>query len=290
MAQKKRRKHRKWPWIVLLVVFAAGAYVFMSAGQQAGDMMLDEESAALRDIVTYYSFSGNLTPASDETQTVKESMKVREVYVAEGDRVAEGDLLLRSTDGKRVYAAHAGTIEELYAETDDSLQPGSQIARIVDYETLEVSVDVDEYDIGAVTEGKEGTVYLNALDRSVTGIVTDIARSATTEGGVSYYEVKLQLDAGSDVRSGMSVEVNILNQRADGAVSVSLDALTYDEYNNPFVYRKNAEGALYEVPVQTGVSDGRNIQILSGLSEGDVVYYQSRDMQRFFRQMMSGGM
>ena len=291
MTPPRRKKHRKWIWIVLLVAVAAGAYFFVSAGQQTASALLTEETAQLRDLITYYSFSGNLTPVSDETQTAKETLKVRDLYVSEGDSVQKGDLLLRATDGTRVYASYSGVIEELYPEIDDTLQAGAQIAHIVDYDTLEVSVDVDEYDIGALEVGKEGTVYLNALERSVPGVVSEIARSATSEGGVSYYEVKLQIAAPRDVRSGMSVEVSILNQQAHSAVSISLDALMYDEYNMPYVYQKDAQGGLNVLPVKTGVSDGKNIQILSGLSDGDVICYQSNDFMRFFqmRQGMMGG-
>lgn len=281
-----KKKRRKWPWILLAALVVAIAAILWSAGRTVSQGM-SEETAQKRDIVTYYSFSGNLTPITDETQTAKDSLKVKEVYVAEGDRVTKGDALLRGTDGTRVYAAYTGTIETLYAEADDQLQNGSQIARIVDYDALEVSIDVDEYDIGAVELGKEGTVYLNALDERVTGVVSEIARSATMEGGVSYYEVKMQVQAAPGVRSGMSVEVNLLNQQALDAVSLSMDCLSYDEYNKPFVYRKDSEGKLTAVYLQTGVSDGKNIEILSGLSEGETVYYQSNDMARFFAMRQS---
>ena len=282
----KKKKRKKWLWLVLvLAVLGVAGYSFFSAGTEAAQSLFTEETVQNRDIVTYYSFSGNLTPVTDETQTAKESLKVKEVYAAEGDRVEEGQALLRGTDGTRIYASHTGTIETLYIEKDDTLQPGSQIARIVDYDTLEVTVDVDEYDIGAVEIGKEGTVYLNALERSIPGVVSDVSREATNEGGVSYYEAKLQVDAGSGVRSGMSVEVTILNQEALAAPSLSLDALSYDEYNRPFVYQRDAEGLMKAVPVETGISDGKNIQILSGLNKGDTVYYQGFDMARFFAMM-----
>ncbi len=291
MANRPRKKgRRKWIWLALvLAVLGVGAYAFLNAGTEAAQALFTEEAVQRRDIVTYYSFSGNLTPVTDETQTAKESLKVKEVYVSEGDTVAEGDLLLRGTDGTRVYTTCSGTVKTLYAEKDDTLQPGSQIARIVDYEKLEVTVDVDEYDIGAVEIGKEGTVYLNALARSIPGVVSEVSREATSEGGVSYYEAKLQVDAGSDVRSGMSVEVTILNQQALDTPSLSLDALSYDEYNRPYVYCRNADGQMKAVPVETGISDGRNIQILSGVTDGEQVYYQGFDMARFFamqREMM----
>ena len=135
----RRKKRRKWPWIVLVLVLLLIAAFVLSLRQTAAQS-LTEEIAQRRDIVTYYSFSGSLIPVTDEVQTAKDALKVKELYVQEGDRVEEGDALLRSSDGTRVYAAYSGTIEELYVETDDSLQPGSQIARIVDYDALEVSV------------------------------------------------------------------------------------------------------------------------------------------------------
>lgn len=285
-----RKKRRKWPWIVLVLVLLLIAAFVLSLRQTAAQS-LTEEIAQRRDIVTYYSFSGSLIPVTDEVQTAKDALKVKELYVQEGGRVEEGDALLRSSDGTRVYAAYSGTIEELYVETDDSLQPRQpDWPRIVDYDALEVSVDVDDNDIDAIEEGKEGEVYLNALDTTVPGTVTEIARNATTEAGVSYYPVKLEVEAAQNVRSGMSVEVSILNQQALGAVSLSLDALSYDEYNRPFVYLKDAEGKLVAEYVETGVSDGQYIEIVSGVSEGEAVYYQSNDLARFFamQQRMMG--
>lgn len=99
------------------------------------------------------------------------------------------------------------------------------------------------------------------------------------------------MEAAQNVRSGMSVEVGILNQQALGAVSLSLDALSYDEYNrSPSVYLKDAEGKLVAEYVETGVSDGQYIEIVSGVSEGEAVYYQSNDLARFFamQQRMMG--
>lgn len=278
---QKKKKKKKWPWIILIILVVACAVLFFTAKNQV-QASITEEKSALRDITTYYSFSGNLTPIDDHVQTAKDSLKVKELYVEEGDTVVEGEALLRAQDGTRVFAAYSGTVETLYAELDDQLQPGTQIARIVDYDKLEVSIDVDEYDVDALTIGKEGTVYLNALDRSVPGVVDEIARDATTEAGVSYYAAKLQIEGAQDVRSGMSVEVSILNKQALQAVSVSMKALSYDEYNKPFVYVRNSEGKLEPAYVETGVSDGQYIQILSGLAADTSVYYQESSMARFF--------
>ncbi len=285
-----RKKRKKWPWLLLLLLLAAAVWFFVSSARVA-KQSFSEEVAQRRDIVTYYSFEGSLFPVTDEIQTAKESLKVKEVYVEEGDRVEEGQLLLRASDGTRLYAAHTGTVENLFVEVDDTLQPGSQLARIVDYDRLEVCVDVDEYDISSLEKGKEGVVYLNALDETVTGVVTEISREATSEGGVSFYEVRFGVDALPKVRSGMSVEVQVLNQQALDAVSLPLTAISYDEYNKPYVLVRSGE-EMQMSAVTLGVSDGKNVEILSGVAEGETVYYLSNDLARFFAMQaeMMGGM
>ena len=285
---KKKKKRKKWPWLVLLAIVLLVGYVIWSINTQIQDSY-QEETAQQRDISTYYSFSGHLSPITDEVQTAKNAIKVKELYVKEGDWVEEGDALLRGTDGSRVFAIVEGTVDELFAEVDDQLQPGSQIAQIVDYDKLEVSVDVDEYDVGALTLGKEGTVYLNALDQNVLGTVSEIARNATTTGGVSFYAVKMQIDATESIRSGMSVEVNVLNQQSVGAVSIATKCLSYDEYNKPYVLVRDAEGKIKMQPVTLGVSDGIYTEILSGIQEGGIVYYIQNDMLRFFTMGGGGG-
>lgn len=278
---KKKKGKKKWLLIVLCLILILAVWFVLSMRSQL-EGSYQTETASRRDITTYYSFSGHLSPVTDKVQTAKEAVKIKELYVKEGDVVKEGQALLRGADGTRVYAAETGTIDELYVDPEDQLQVGSQIAHIVDYDTLEVSVDVDEYDIGALGLGKQGTVYLNALDRSVTGTVSEIARNATTDGGVSYYSVKLEIDATEDIRSGMSVEVNVLNKEALSATSLSPKALSYDEYNKPYVMVKNAEDVMEVRYVTLGVSDGLYTEITEGLQENETVYYTETDMARFF--------
>lgn len=280
MKDQVKKKRRKWPWILaIIVLIAAGVLIYISANQMQGSYQ--KASATQRDVKTYYSFSGNLTPVHDKQQTAKEQGKIKELYVSEGDMVLNGDALLRLTDGTRVYASQSGTIVTLFVEKDDTLAPGAPIARIVDYETLEVTVDVDEYDVDALTVGKSADVLINALNKTVTGTVSEIANDATALGGVSYYRVKLTVPAEGGVKSGMSVEATVLKEQALSAVCVPVNAISYDENNAPYALMKH-ENEMASVPITLGVSDGQYVQVLSGLSEGDDIYYTQNDMLRFF--------
>lgn len=285
-----KKKHRKWPWIVAAVLVLALVALALSLGQQARGSY-KQETVQRRDLSTYYSFSGHLSPATDEQQTAKVSLKVKELFVKEGDVVAKGEALLRGADGTRISALYAGTVETLFIEEDDQLQPGSPIVRIVDYDALQVDISVDEYDVDALTPGKQGEVYVNALGRSLTGEVSEIAREATVTDAVSFYAVKMRLEPAEGVRSGMSVEVSVLKQQALSTPSLPVKALSYDEYNQPYVLvQENSQMAPRKV--ELGVSDGIYTQITSGLAEGDVVYYTENDMLRFFamRNAMNSSM
>ncbi|HSK69131.1 MAG TPA: HlyD family efflux transporter periplasmic adaptor subunit [Candidatus Limnocylindria bacterium] len=277
----KRAGKRIWLWVLPLLA-AAGAFALFRMGVGARPAYR-QVTAGVRDIVTWYAFSGNLTPVTDETQLSKQQMRVRETLVQEGDTVAEGQPLLRAVDGTRVLARSAGTVETLFAEADDLLQPGSPIARIVDYGRLEVSVDVDEYDINALSVGKKGDVYVNALDLTMPGTVSSIAREATTSGGVSYYPVKLQISAVTgNILSGMSVEVRVLRDEARGAVSLLAAAISFDEDNNPYALVRQGDREMERRPLSIGISDGVYVEVLSGLAANETVYYNDRSTTRFF--------
>ena len=274
------KKRKKWPWALLILLAAAAFAIFRILG--SGSINYKQATASLRDMATYYTFSGNLMPVTDEIQTSKQQLRVREVYVKEGDTVKEGELLLRAADGTRVPARASGTLEALFAEADDLLQPGSQIARIVDYDRLEVSVNVDEYDISTLSLGKKGDVYINALGLNVPGTVSKIARDATITGGVSFYVVKLQITDVENVRSGMSAEVKVLKEEARGALSLNISTISYDEDNNPFVFVREGEREMARRYLVTGISDGVFVQVLSGLKENETIYYAEGNMTRFF--------
>ena len=281
MTEKQGKKRRRiWPWILIgLIVIALAIFLITSANRLRG--AYSEAKATVRDVSTYYSFSGNLTPVEDKLQTAKEQGKIKEIFVSKGDTVEIGDALLRLTDGTRVYALSAGTIESLEVEKEDTLAPGSPICRIVDYSTLEVSVDVDEYDVDALTVGKQASILINALGESMPATVSEIANDATVLGGVSYYQVKMTLPAVGGVKSGMSVEATVLKEQALGALCAPVSAISYDEDNAPYAMVMR-EGEIVSVPLELGVSDGQYVQVKSGLSDGETIYYTKDDMLRFF--------
>lgn len=184
---------------------------------------------------------------------------------------ASYSLLEEQLEDTRVYAEVNGEVAEIYAEENDSLNMGAKIMDLVNYDALEVTIKVDEYELSTVTEGKEVSVGVNALNKEISGKVSDISREALVVNDVSYFPTSIALDKDADLRVGMSVEVRILNQNAKNAVTITMKALQFDNENKPYVYYRDQEGKVRTRQVSVGVNDGSIVQILDGVKTGETI-------------------
>ena len=144
-------------------------------------------------------------------------------------------------------------------------------------DTMTVSVTVDELDILSIQLGQAATVTVDALEgEPVTGIVTGIDTTGASAGGVTKYTVEVTLDKTEQMLSNMSASVEIVMERTDNCLTIPEAAL---QQKGPATYVYTSydreSGALGgETEITTGVSDGTNVEITGGLSQGDTVYYR----------------
>ena len=182
-----------------------------------------------------------------------------------------------------ILAELNGEISEIYVEENESLVTGIKIMDIVDYDNLEVKVKVDEYDLGAVSEGKEVTVTINQLGKDVVGRVSEISKEAETVNEVSFFTASVDLEKNADLRVGLSVEVKALNKIATGATTISMKALQFDNGNQPFVYYWDAKGNAATKQIKAGINDGTDVQIIEGIKTGEVVLIPAEAKAAFTR-------
>ncbi len=116
-------------------------------------------------------------------------------------------------------------------------------------------------------------ISIGALpDYSSEAALEYISPKATENNGANQFEIKAAVKVASDhmIRSGYSANAEIVLETASQVLSIPESALEFDG-DDTFVYRKNAAGDYERVQVQTGLSDGVDIEIKSGLSLGDKV-------------------
>lgn len=156
-----------------------------------------------------------------------------------------------------------------------------------------VSINVDELDILSVKEGQTATVTLDALDgQEFEGTITEVSNEASSGNSSAKYPVTITFEKTEDMLLGMSAYATIHVNEAEDAVLIPVDALQ-EKGDSTFVYtKKDSDGNLSgEVEVETGISNGSQVEITSGLEEGDTVYYlKAESSDTSSGQNMPGGM
>lgn len=274
---RKRRILRKiiLTLIALLVIAAIGFYGY-SALRQEYTVTYDSYTASIGSISNALSFSGNLNLIDSASYTASSSGEVRTVYVAAGDNVQKGDKLVRLNNGETISAEFNGRVNTVSVEQGDEVSAGDNLVQVADFTHMKVTLRVDEYDIADVAVGQACTVTATATEKRFESEIASIDYISASGGNVAYYSAVCYVDVDEGVYPGMQVTVSIPQEEAENVVVLKMDALSFDQSNSAFVYMYNDQGALEEVSVEVGVSNGNYVEIKSGLSEGDVVYVEAK--------------
>jgi HlyD family secretion protein len=210
-----------------------------------------------------------------------------------------------------IYAPMAGTISTLNKEVGEialGSQFQEDVIMIVsNLSVMEALVNVDENDIVNVSLNDSASIEIDALpDRIFHGVVREIASSATVSGAGSTeqkteFEVKLTIsDPVDELRPGMTASADIVVETRDstlcvplqcvtvrtpeqlkqganptgegsGADSTSLQPYTPDKDGFVQLVFVVVDGAAKAVQVETGIQSDTHIEIISGISVGDIV-------------------
>ncbi|WP_339831805.1 efflux RND transporter periplasmic adaptor subunit [uncultured Parvibaculum sp.] len=169
-----------------------------------------------------------------------------------------------------ITAPVAGTIlrSENQLKIGDMAQPGQVLFMVGDATALQIDAEVDEEDILKVADGQEALIRADAFDQQVLrGTVSGI----TPHGDpiARTYRVYIALPDDTPLVSGMTTEINIVVRREENALLVPLSAIT--------------GGAVWVVedgrtqlrPVTLGAVGNMEAEILTGLSEDDIIVVNS---------------
>jgi HlyD family secretion protein len=165
--------------------------------------------------------------------------------------------------------------------------PGTKLLTIADMSVVEAVMEVDETDVPNVKVGQRATVTIDAYpNRTFTGVVTEVGSSPIQRlggGGTDAvnFEVKIQLDdPPPGVRPGFSASADITTGTRAKAIAIPIQALVVREKPGATKTAKpvDEEGvfvvdqdAVKFAPVTTGLSGESNIEIVTGLKEGQQI-------------------
>ena len=173
-------------------------------------------------------------------------------------------------------APEAGTIATVDIEVNENAQAGDLVATLLAGDQIEVSVSVPASVIRSVKKGAEAKARFNSLDGKVfKGTVTEVG--VASMGGATTFPVTVRLTEGQDqVRSGMSADVTfVFASEKDGPKYALPVSAVGEDREGRFIYMlektDDGLGVVHRTPVEVGeiLSDG--IEILDGVTPGDLV-------------------
>lgn len=273
MGEKKKKKVILWI-IAAVLVLLAGGYVWMRNRSGSSPTALMSSTIVMQgDLTTTSSFDGSVIASRRQTLVSPVNATVKEIYVSEGETVRENGRLMRLSDGNVISADLSGQVWELFVQPGDYVTAGSQLAHILDPDSMAVKIQVDEYDIQSIQPGQVFDVYISATEETAQGQVTHIGKTAIQTGATTYYEVTLSANLADGTLPGMQLEATVVRERIENALLLRMEALQYDTAGRVYVTRQGTDGKLASVELTLGSNDGVNVQVLSGLQAGDVVWY-----------------
>jgi len=160
-----------------------------------------------------------------------------------------------------------------------SFQAGTVLAEIADMSDLIFKGTVDEIDVGKLEPGVAARLNIGALpEEKITGQLARIAPQAREEEGARLFEVEIELDPTENpqlvLRAGYSSTADlVIREKTDILMIPERLVLFENDGADTFVEipSETPEGEPRKVKIETGLSDGLNIEVSSGLAEGDKV-------------------
>ena len=172
-----------------------------------------------------------------------------------------------------ITAPFDGRVTRKMANRGDLATPGKPLLDIEDETQLQVLTEIPEAMIIHMKQGDQLSVRLPSANLTVIGTVTEVAPTAnpSTRSG----PVKLDIQAHSDLRPGQFARV-VLTRKNTDTLTVSNKALVmHGQMEQMFVVDENIARLRL---VRTGSRYGDNLEVLSGLAQGERVVVEGQNL------------
>ena len=177
-----------------------------------------------------------------------------------------------------LYATEDGVITGVTYQAGDRLTTTGTLLSYATADDMRISVDVTQEDIVDLQVGDAVDITFTAYpEESYTGSILSINTTATSDySNTVSYTVEISVEGALEkLYGGMTADVIFVTEEKEDVLYVSRKAIV-EENGKTYVYRKTALGGKELAEVETGITNGVDIEILSGLEEGDTIYLASK--------------
>lgn len=227
-----------------------------------------------KEIISRQSFDNielSYNQAKQNVENAKSDLEIIQLGSTGGSKIANTN----------IRAIVQGTILEIPVKEGDQViesntfNAGTTIATIADLNKMIFEGKVDEAEVAKLVIGMPLKVTLGAMeDIEFDAQLKFIAPKGNEEQGTVQFKVEgdVFLDDKVVVRAGYSANASLVIEKKDSIMAIPEALLQFDkETNKPYVEIESNKGNFLRKKIRTGISDGINVEILSGIELGDKI-------------------
>jgi HlyD family secretion protein len=214
-----------------------------------------------------------------------------------------------SANYTHIYATASGVVIERKINVGEMVQSsintfgeGTVVMKIADLNKMIVKSNINEVDIAKFRLGQDATIRLDALPyEEFTGKIVKIAPMAISENNAKVFPVEISINAtGDKVKPGMTANLSIIGESKLNVLVIPIRAVFSDDQNQDIVYIMPKKSAVADslktetpaseavaTPVRLGSNDLQQVEVISGLSEGDVISLKEPNKSAGMQFMMN---
>lgn len=210
-------------------------------------------------------------------QAVQELENARADYLI----IRRGSAGGSSSANTNIRATVDGTILEIPVEEGDQViqsnnfNDGTTIATIADLNRMIFEGQVDEGEVGKLELGMPLEISLGAIeDKTLSAELKFIAPKGIEEAGAVQFKIEgdVEINDSIFIRAGYSANASLILEKKDSIMVIPEALLQFDtETDKPYVEIATGDQQFERKDVEIGISDGVNVEIISGLTMEDEV-------------------
>lgn len=180
--------------------------------------------------------------------------------------------------GNDVIAEYSGVVTEVPLEEGDGVTRNTSLVTLYDASDVTMEITVSEDDYKAIDQdGEVNITYTAYPDVVYNGVISEVSDAAyDSSSGEVYYTITVTVQGDvSGLYEGMTGDVTCVTKETKEVTYVSNRAIFRDGTRS-YVKVRDENGSIVEKDVTTGFSDGVNVEITEGLSQGDTVLIESK--------------
>ena len=226
---------------------------------------------------------GALAPAEAQRTELALKQAREEVFAAEDNlRIVQEGVTARgggNASNTLVKATVSGMVLEVPIKKGNSVieannfNEGTTIASVADMADLQFVGKIDESEVEKLHEGMPIRLTIGAIEGSqIPATLEHIAPKGVAEGGAIQFEIKaaVLLEDGQFLRAGYSATADVVLDERKEVLALSERLIQYDG-RQPYVEVQLEENVYERRDVEVGLSDGLVTEVLSGVSESDLI-------------------